>query len=67
MNEQPDQIVIAKAISKENTYFIFRNNSEEVTLSINDTGMIKANHKLTHAEIQFLREEYPLFFNKQSN
>ncbi|TDE53778.1 hypothetical protein [Flavobacterium sp. GT3P67] len=64
MNEHPDQIIIAKAISKENTYFIFRNNSEEVTLSINDTGMIKSNHKLTHSEIQFLREEYPLFFNK---
>lgn len=63
MNEQPDKVVIAKAISKENTYFIFRKNSEEVTLSATLSG-IKSSHKLTNNETQFLKEEHPFFFNK---
>jgi hypothetical protein len=62
MND-PNQVIIAKAISKENTYFIFRKNSEEVTLSLEDTGL-KSNHKLTNSEVQFLKEEYSFFFKK---
>ena len=39
----PDEtpVVIAKAKTIENTYFIFRNNSEEVTITITDNYTIK--------------------------
>lgn len=57
-----DSVVIVKAYSKENTYFIFRNNGEEVTITLNDIGTIKTSHKLTNIEIEFLREEYAFFF-----
>lgn len=57
-----DPVTIVKATSKENTYFIFRSNAEEVTITINDIGTIKSSHKLTNVEIEFLREEYAFFF-----
>lgn len=56
-------VFIVKAISKESTYYIFRDNGDEVTITLNtEYGRIKCSHKLTNIEIEFLREEYPFFF-----
>ena len=55
-------VIIVKAYSKEKTYFIFRNNSEQVEITLNDIGTIKTSHKLTEIEMSFLREEYAFFF-----
>ncbi|MBE8727957.1 hypothetical protein [Flavobacterium hungaricum] len=57
-----DSVYIVKAISKECTYFIFRDNGDEVTITQNDIGNIKTSHKLTFKEVEFLREEYAFFF-----
>lgn len=57
-----DNVVFVKAKSKENTYYIFRNNSEEVTITVNSNYSIKSSHKLHEFENEFLREEYPQFF-----
>ncbi|TDO68847.1 hypothetical protein EV143_11831 [Flavobacterium chryseum] len=62
-----DPVTIVKATSKENTYFIFRPNGEEVTITLNDVGTIKTSHKLTNIEIEFLREEYAFFFKPNLN
>lgn len=62
----PDEtpVVIAKAKAIENTYFIFRKNSEEVTITITDNYTIKSSHKMYDFEMNFLREEYPQFFKQ---
>lgn len=57
-------VVFIKAKSLENTYFIFRNNGEEVTITITENYTIKSSHKLYAFEEVFLREEYPQFFKK---
>jgi len=59
-----DNVVFVKAKSLVNTYFIFRNNAEEVTITVNDDYTIKSSHKLYPFEVEFLREEYPQFFKK---
>lgn len=59
-----DNVVFVKAKSTENTYFIFRNNAEEVTITITENYTIKSSHKLYAFEVEFLREEYPQFFKK---
>ena len=63
-NNQSDNVVFVKAKALVNTYFIFRNNGEEVTITVNENHTIKSNHKLFGYEMDFLREEYPHFFQK---
>lgn len=63
-NNQSDNVVFIKAKSIENTYFIFRDNSEEVTVTVTENNTVKSSHKLYDFEEDFLREEYPHFFKK---
>lgn len=58
------EVIFAKSISLENTYFIFRNNSEEVAITVTENHTIKSSHILQSFEMDFLREEYPQFFKK---
>ena len=59
-----DNVVFVQAKSTENTYFIFRNNGEELTITVSENYTIKSSHKLYDFEEVFLREEYPQFFRK---
>jgi len=59
-----DKVVFVKALTSSKTYYIFRNDSEEVAITLNDNCTIKSSHKLHEFEMEFLREEYPELFIK---
>lgn len=60
-------VIVAKSESRSDTYFIFRNNGDEVTIILNNNCTIKTSHLLSKIEMDFLRSEYPFFFKKTTN
>ena len=55
-------IAFAKSFTKENTYYIFRDNGIEVVLFLNKQMLYEPSHLLNENEINFIKKNYYLIY-----